>query len=515
MKIAISVKWKVMGLILVLITIIIAILGFIVEKQQTEILLENIYSSAKREAQSIVYIDSRAIISNDDLVILDSLKNLNDLEGFVYARVINAETKSNLVQSYNSAINKGVHKKLDKLWDKVIKPIFGKVSYTQKDKVWLDKIKHPEQKGSNLLLFHIGIYHPFSLKNQELLGFVQIVFSDQFVQAKIKKNRINLLILGAIFWVVGIIASLLLGLLIVRPIRILSQGAKIVGSGNLEYQLPSLGGDEIGQLAVQFNAMTAGLKVAQSEKANSLIFEEQLRQAQVIQEGMNPLHFLKREKFQIKGYTRAAKGVGGDYFDFHILGDGKIALLISDVSGKSLSASLVMVIIKTVVSTYLKLFKNHLRSDLITQTINRVMCGEAHIDKFATFLFALYDPSTGVVEFTNGGHGPLFIYRHKDKICTLTKLAGLPMGIDADNEYSLAKTNLEKGDMLIFYTDGVSEAWDTVKNEYGNVRLSQDIIRLADQNVDVIVKDIVKNLDEFMDGAEQHDDMTLLLMKIT
>ena len=260
--------------------------------------------------------------------------------------------------------------------------------------------------------------------------------------------------------------------------------------------------------------MTDGLKSAEKAKAESLVFNEQLKQAQEIQEGMNPNWFLEEEHYQAKGFTRAAKGVGGDYFDFHKLEDGRLTALISDVSGKSISASLVMVIIKTVVSTFFKIFKE-VRSDIITKTINLVMCGESHIDKFATFFFVIFDPKTGELEFTNGGHGPLFLYRSRNKVCTLTKLAGLPMGIDADNEYSLAKVTLEKGDMIVFFTDGINEARNPEKNEYGNIRLGDKIIELAEETAEEIVDRLVEDLDSFMKDAEQHDDMTLVVVKAT
>mgnify|MGYP000691633280 CR=1 FL=1 len=140
----------------------------------------------------------------------------------------------------------------------------------------------------------------------------------------------------------------------------------VSGRGNFDVTLPPLGSDELGALAKQFNAMTASLKRAGEEAKEQAIFNDQVKQAQEIQEGMNPSRFLKKPEYQIKGFTRAAKGVGGDYYDFQVMGDGRIAVLISDVSGKSISASLVMVLIKTVVSTYLKLF-NTIRGDRYRQ----------------------------------------------------------------------------------------------------------------------------------------------------
>ena len=507
-----SLRWKVMGLILALVTAGIFVIGFIAEGQQTELLEKGVHDNARREAQSIAYLDARAIISQDDLVIFDSLKNLNSLEGFVYGRVVEAQTKTNVVELYQKDYQKQ-QDELNPLWKKFLSTKWDKVNYKGKDKVILEKTDFPNRGGARLLLFHLPMYHPFIVKNPPLLGIVQIAFSDEFINQKIKENRLGLIILGATFWAVAILAAIFLAQYIVKPIQILSEGAKIVGEGNLDHQVPDLGKDELGKLAHQFNVMTRGLKEAEKAKAESLILDEQLKQAQEIQEGMNPMYFLNKERYQVKGFTRAAKGVGGDYFDFYELENGKLMVLISDVSGKSISASLVMVIIKTVVSTYMKLFKS-IRSDLITTTINQVMCGESHIDKFATFFFVLYDPEIRELEFTNGGHGPLFLYRAKNKVCTLTKQAGLPMGVDDENEYSLAKISLSPGDMVVFFTDGINEARNPDKKEYGNVKLSEKIVELSDETAEVIVDRIVEDLDNFMNGADQHDDMTMVVFKV-
>ncbi len=512
-RIGISLRWKVMGLLLSLVTVIIITIGFIVANQQKEILEKNIYENAKREAQSIVYLDSRAIISEDDLVILDSLKNLNELEGFVYGRVIDSQSKTNIIELYNQNYIKQA-KNLNPLWNKTVETKWNEVNHKKKDEVLYEETPLPGRDGVELLMFHLPIYHPFISKNPPLLGIVQLAFSDEFINKKIAESQLGLLILGSIFLIVGIVASVLMARLIVKPINLLSQGAKVVGEGNLDYVVPDLGKDELGKLAKQFNAMTDGLKSAERAKAESLVFNEQLKQAQEIQEGMNPNYFLKKDRYQIKGFTRAAKGVGGDYFDFYQLEDGKLAALISDVSGKSISASLVMVIIKTVVSTFFKMFKE-IRSDIITKTINQVMCGESHIDKFATFFFVILDPETGELEFTNGGHGPLFLYRSNNKVCTLTTLPGLPMGIDGDNDYNLAKVTLTKGDMIVFFTDGINEARSPKKDEYGTIRLSEKIVELADKTAEEIVNELVADLERFMKDAEQHDDMTLMVVKTT
>ena len=207
---------------------------------------KNVYENAKREAQSIAYLDSRAIISQDDLVILDSLNNLNGLEGFVYARVVESQNKTNIVELYNQDYSKH-SKTLNPLWGKILKTKWDQVSYERKDKVLYEQTTLPGEDGVDLLMFHLPLYHPFVPENSPLLAIVQVAFSDAFIKAKVAKSRLSLIILGIIFWIVGIIASILMAQFIVKPINILSEGAKLVGEGNLDYEVPDLGEDELGQ----------------------------------------------------------------------------------------------------------------------------------------------------------------------------------------------------------------------------------------------------------------------------
>ena len=172
-----------------------------------------------------------------------------------------------------------------------------------------------------------------------------------------------------------------------------------------------------------------------------------------------------------------------------------------------------MVLIKTVVATYMQLF-DFVRSDIILTIINKVMASQAHIDKFATGQFIIFDPESGRVEFSNGGQGPLFVLRATDKVCTESKQPGLPLGIDEDNDYRVSALNLNSGDMIILYTDGITEAWDTEKNEYGMERLREKIIEYTEDPVDKIVDTIISDIDNFADGMDQHDDMTLVVMKV-
>lgn len=505
-------QFKLTLLIVSLITAIFAAMGIYVAREKKNILTETATATAKKELASLAFIASRAILDRDDLALADSLQNAQGLPGFTIGAVYVPPKKNLLINRTGKDLSERQKEvESDALetvrahWDSIIASPVALGHRLEKPFLGNSEVQ--------IIYFHRAVFHPFVKVNPPLLAVAQVAVTDEYIKKSIRASLIELLIVGGIFFLAALIAAYLLSRFIVKPVKILSKGAAEVGKGNLDVTLPPLGSDELGQLAKQFNEMTAGLKKASEEAKEQAVLNDQIRQAKEIQEGMNPSRFLKKPEYQIKGFTRAAKGVGGDYYDFQVLGDGRVAVLISDVSGKSVSASLVMVLIKTVVSTYLKLF-NTIRGDTILRTINRVMCGEAHIDKFATIQFFVFDPATKTLEFSNGGHGPLFLYRADRKVCTASKLEGLPVGIEEDNQYKLAKIQLSSGDIVMLYTDGITECWNIAKEEFGLKRVREKLIEYADLNPKEIIENFVRDLDEFASGAEQHDDMTMVVMKV-
>ena len=496
-------------MILLLITVIIIGIGIYMMFTQTNQLRKNILENAESSTVTFEFLASRAIAGEDFLAVEDNLQTLSRTPGFVYGRVLRSSLNENIAEL--------VSKKYKEDFQALIKGISLNQQMVDEAHKSESNIKFIEfaipGKNEKFFSFIKPVYNPFGEPRTKILGVMEITYSDRVIRDAVQESLMGFILTTIVFLIIGGVGTYFLSSVIVKPIKSLFDGAKIIGDGNLDYEVPVTTEDELGQLAEQFNTMTHSLKTAQKAKEEQLVLDEQIRQAQEIQEGMNPMNLLDKEKFQIKGYTRAAKGVGGDYFDFQLLPDKRLALLISDVSGKGVSASLVMVLIKTVVSTYLQLFSK-IRSDHIVSTINEVMATQTHIDKFATMMFILYDPDTGSVEFTNGGQGPLFVYRAASKVCTVSKLPGLPLGIDEDNDYSIAGLNLLKDDMVVLYTDGITEAWNKNKDEFSLNSLRQKIIEYAPLPVDEIVSRIITDIDNFADGMEQHDDMTLVVLKV-
>jgi len=296
-------------------------------------------------------------------------------------------------------------------------------------------------------------------------------------------------------------------------LKVLSEGVNIIGTGNLDYKIFVKSRDEIGVLASQFNSMTDQLKEAQSKEIENRIMQEQLDVAKEIQEGLNPMAYYQNRGIQIKGYTRAAKGVGGDYFDYIEIGEDRVGALISDVSGKGIPASLVMVMIRTVFVSSLRQDPRKIQCSKIVSAINASLSADFAIDKFATLFFMIYDKERETISFSNAGHGPLFCYRADRNICTVTKLEGVPIGIMEDSEYTQAEVPFGIGDIIVLNTDGVTEMRNDQKEEYGRSRVQKFLLKNHDLSADEIVTKLVEDVDTFQGNAPQHDDMTLLVMK--
>ena len=350
-----------------------------------------------------------------------------------------------------------------------------------------------------------------NFKGTDYIGRAILIVSDENLRKSIEENIRNSLYLMGIFLFIGIVSAFLFGTLITNPIIKLSYGARRIGEGDLDYRIDIKRKDEIGFLAYEFNEMTARLKKAKEMEIEKAIMDEQIEIAKDIQKGLNPSNKLSFGCIEVKGYSRPAKGVGGDYYDYVVVEPPWIATLISDVSGKGIPASLLMVMIRTVFKSLIK--QEIYSAKRIVESINKTMAGEIAIDRFVTMFFMFINTENGEVHFVNAGHSPLFMYRKEINRCTIMRIMGFPIGLDEDSEYSQGKTFLKKGDIILLNTDGIIEARNPKKEEYGKVRLQRKLMELSHLSVEEIVEKIIDDVDNFSKGAPQHDDMTLVVLK--
>lgn len=230
-----------------------------------------------------------------------------------------------------------------------------------------------------------------------------------------------------------------------------------------------------------------------------------------IQQQLLPSKLPKVKGTNMAAYSIPAKGVSGDYYDVIPIKKGKTALVMCDVAGKGVPASLVMVMIRTIIHLIAGANKD---TSSIVSWINKGVAGRIALDRFATLSFLTYDPETRHMEYSNAAHHPLLIYRHKTKTFESLDTEGIPIGLEKTSKYGKVATNLESGDLVALFTDGIIEAMNQDNQQYSMEALEKIIEKNYDLSSSELLKVIQQDIDKFVGKAKQHDDQTLLLMKI-
>lgn len=229
-----------------------------------------------------------------------------------------------------------------------------------------------------------------------------------------------------------------------------------------------------------------------------------------IQQSLLPKDFPNKNILSCYGFSLSALGLGGDYFDFIEYSKDKYGFIMSDVAGKGVSAALVMIMVRAIFMTAAK--KKDSPKEIMT-SINNILLKDTK-DMFVTLFYYILDTKSKKILYTNAAHSPLLIYRIKLDEFEEMDTNGIPLGIRKELDYQEKTSKVSKGDILILYTDGISEAMNTKREQYKLDRL-KNIIRLhKDESMSDLSKIIRADIDKFVGGADQHDDQALFLSKI-
>jgi len=306
---------------------------------------------------------------------------------------------------------------------------------------------------------------------------------------------------------------------ITGPILALNGGVREVAGGNLEREVVVKTGDELEQLAVSFNMMTAQLRKHIEEIARATAerqrIDTELEIATRIQMGMLPNDFPpfrgRANEFDLYAQVHPAKEVGGDFYDFFFVDDDHFAVIVADVSGKGIPAALFMAITKTII-------KNHLQSGeapaLALEIINHQLCDNNIMDMFVTVWLCILEISSNRLTFVNAGHNQPLVRRKGQGFTFLVSPPDLPLAGMDDTRYHSREMQLESGDMLFLYTDGIVEAADLNGALYGKERLRSFLNANAALPVNAMLPCLRADIAAFAGAAEQSDDITMLAIRI-
>ena len=216
------------------------------------------------------------------------------------------------------------------------------------------------------------------------------------------------------------------------------------------------------------------------------------------------------DKLDIYASMSAAKDVGGDFYDFFRIDDDPIALVIADVCGKGIPAALFMAVSRTIIHS--KGMQGVSAAECLTES-NQLLANSSVNYMFVTVFYAIFNTKTGLVTYSNGGHNPPHVVRADGTIEQLPVYRQYMVGVFAEEQYAEKTLQLEHGDTLVMFTDGVTEAMDPTSRLFGTDRLNNILSGVADKSSQEIVEAVKAGIADFVEDAEQSDDITMLVLK--
>lgn len=237
--------------------------------------------------------------------------------------------------------------------------------------------------------------------------------------------------------------------------------------------------------------------------------EQELNVAASIQQMIIPTDLPKIEAYDVAGINIPSREVGGDYYDCIDLGDGKFAIVIADVTGKGIAASLLVNTLNASLYAYLD---NNIPLSEMTDKLNKIIFKASPPDKFITYFITILDSKTGELDIVNAGHNPILILKDDG---TLHKIdaGGVGLGMfDMGIPYEGEKLTLKPGERLFLYTDGIPEAMNESEEEYSDERMEEFFLKNKTATAQEYVDKIVSDVKSFVGNAEQSDDITALYL---
>ncbi|MDQ5844264.1 MAG: SpoIIE family protein phosphatase [Acidobacteriota bacterium] len=260
-------------------------------------------------------------------------------------------------------------------------------------------------------------------------------------------------------------------------------------------------------------ASVAAIRVENAKLVESRLQQERLERelqlAMEIQQRFQPTAPPHVPGYELQGISFPCYEIGGDYYDFIQRADGRLVIALGDVSGKGTAAALLMS------SLHAAIHAQTGSHDTLVETIsavNRYLADNIPPNRFVTLFFAELDPGSGALSFLNAGHNPPLIVHAAGTVEQLAS-GGLPLGIKADAEYREGRTNMQVGDVLVIYSDGVTEATSPTGEEFGPTRLYEVVSRNVDASAAGIRDRIESALTKFSQGTQAADDITLVIVK--
>lgn len=261
-------------------------------------------------------------------------------------------------------------------------------------------------------------------------------------------------------------------------------------------------------LALENGQLTAAIA---REVAMRARMDREIEIAREVQEGLFPQYLPPVTGLEYIGFCRPALGVGGDYYDFVEIAGGGLGIAIGDVSGKGIPAALLMASLRA--SLRAQTISGSMDLAALMGRLNRLIYEASAANRYATFFYAQYEPATRRLSYVNAGHNAPMLFRASGVVARVEG-GGPVIGLLPEAEYVASALVLAPGDLLLAYTDGISEAMNPQDEEWGEERMMDAVRAVPDTAPPTVLARVLAEADRFATGAKQHDDMTLVVARV-
>ncbi|MBN1896081.1 SpoIIE family protein phosphatase [bacterium] len=348
------------------------------------------------------------------------------------------------------------------------------------------------------------------------LGTVHILLDKSYIDSKINASRRRILGSTLLALIIGYAGIFGLVYITMSPFKRLAKWVRALGHGEVQDEMEFDGSDEIGEIAMAFNDITEKFRKSQENLAEQERLQKEMQVAQEIQHTLLPSKFPDIEGYEIASYYEAAKEVGGDYFDFVEVDKDTLGIVVADVSGKGVPGSLIMTMIRTALRTEARGNKN--AADVLSR-VNDFVLNDMKRGMFVTVFYIILDSKRRTINYASAGHNPMILYRGKTQKSYYLNPKGFPIGINLPDRTLFRRSiesdniQLREDDILLIYTDGITEAMNTHRDRYGEERFLSIIRKFGAFKVDPLVEKIRQEIAMFTGGYAQSDDITLVAIR--
>jgi len=327
----------------------------------------------------------------------------------------------------------------------------------------------------------------------------------------------------AVFFLVIEGVALFIGVRLTRSITHtvdkLYNATERVKKGDFSYRIRVPSNDQISALGEAFDSMTASVEGLLRESEEKLRLESELEIAREVQAQLFPRSAPEVPGLALYGVCKAARMVSGDYYDYLKLGENKVCLVLGDVSGKGISAALLMAAIQSALrAQFYDGFapaggsqSSALSTAAVVGRLNLQLYENTPREKYATFFFAVYDAASRSLTYTNAGHLPPVLFR-RGKVERL-RVGGTVVGLFSPLTYEQAEIQIQPGDLLLAFTDGITEPENIYGEEFGEDRVLEVVHRALSASPQALVEEIYRSVSDWTGSPELQDDMTLLVAR--